>query len=48
LATVSVGLATLPAPAKGFPVGELIAAAARCLHSAQQSGGRTCKSIEIF
>lgn len=48
LVTLSAGLATLPAPSKGFPVRELVSAAARCLQSAQRSGGRSCKSIDIF
>jgi diguanylate cyclase (GGDEF)-like protein len=45
--TLSVGIASVQLPAKNFPSSELIAAAVRCLETAQLSGGDTVKSIEM-
>jgi diguanylate cyclase (GGDEF)-like protein len=45
--TLSIGVAALPVPPRNFPAAELIAAAQRCLHAAQLTGGDTIKSIEI-
>ncbi|HTN77441.1 MAG TPA: HDOD domain-containing protein, partial [Pirellulaceae bacterium] len=45
--SISVGIASVLAPAKNYPSRELIAAAQRCLQGAQLSGGDTLKSIEF-
>ncbi len=46
-ATVSLGVATVPAPPNNFRVRDLVAAARRCLAAAQRSGN-ALKSIGIY
>lgn len=45
--TVSVGVATVPAPPLNFRVGDLVASAQRCLAAALRSGN-SLKSIGIY
>jgi hypothetical protein len=46
--SVGVGAATVAAPTKNFPPGELFDGASRCLYGSQASGGTVVKSIEIY
>ena len=45
---ISIGVATVALPPKNFPPGELADTAARCLSTAQLSGGNTVKSIGVY
>ena len=45
--SLSVGVASVIAPAKNFSAAELLTRAGRCLYAAQTAGGNCVKSIEL-
>lgn len=46
--SLSVGVATVPLPAKNFAAAELAVPALRCLAAAQRTGGNALKSIGVY